>query len=222
MIVKMLMIGASGVGKTHNCVKIAKAVGGHLIDVDNKATEIIQKLEADEVVRRLDGTPFNIFLKSLKESLNDNTPLIIIDSLTELKDIIKRHVKNKIISKGEFWMGGVERQETTKIDPDLFVITWELHPIIYDKIRDIMKAINSSKKSYIVTYHPPIQQASKGDIQMLNELKRINNMTVTVNEDTVVIKNDVFLNRKGEMPIDEFIDYVQQLLKANHIKEVNI
>jgi len=220
MRLKMLMVGQSGTGKTHLCVNIGKAVKTVILDVDEKADVIVSKLDAEDTVTVMSGTPFTTFMDSLKKAINSDAELIVVDSLTELKDIIKRWLKNKILARGEFYIGGVERKETTKIDPDTFLITWELHPVIYDRIRDIMKAINSAGKSFIFTYHPPTEAASKGEIKMLQELKRICNMTVFVDKDTVNIKTDLFCDNTGNMTANSFIEYVRKIITANSVKEV--
>jgi len=219
MIVKMLLVGNSGAGKTHMCVEIAKVTKAALIDVDQGAEEIIQKLDAESVVR-LSGTPFQTFVQSLNTAIK-SADMIIIDSVTELKLAIAQYIKNKVMEKGEFYVGGVQRDEPKKIaDKDLFVLVWELYPVIYDRIRDITRFINSKEKSYIMTYHPPFDKASKGEVEMFTELVRISNITAYVSEgdDRVMIKKDRFFNFK-EMSRDEFINYVKILLESKHIKE---
>lgn len=229
MLLKMLMVGESGTGKTHLCCKIAKVTRSVLFDVDVKAESIIQKIDKEGNIRRIpveesgNTSAFVNFLNLLKPVLkSDDVDLVIIDSLTELKELIKRHIKNKIVTKGEFWVGGVERTEAKKIDPDLFVLTWELHPPVYDRIRDIMEAINTSGKSFIVTYHPPHEKASSGEIKMLQELKRKCNMVVTTDGNSVSLKNDTFLNPRGEMGIEQFVTYVRSVLKAKSMDEVSL
>ena len=224
MIIKLLMIGDSGVGKTHLCCEIARDLNAALIDVDMKAEPIIGKIAPDITRYTVEGdTPFISFLEKLKIVLKSDVDIVIIDSLTELKDLIKRYVKSKIVSRGEFWVGGVERTDSSpkKIDPDLFVVTWELYPIIYDKIRDIFKAINTKNKSFIVTYHPPIEKASKGEIQMIQELKRICNMVITVAPESVTLVNDTFLNPRGEMSRETFIKYIDKIIKAESMGDLD-
>ena len=220
-LVKVLMIGESGVGKTHTCVEVSKVIKSIIIDVDEGAEPIIQKLNAEETVQKLDGTPYSTFIRSLKQAVQSDAEMIIIDSLTELKEVIKRHIKEKILQKGEFFIGGVERESPKRIaDPDLFVLTWELHPAVYDKIRDIMRFINSAGKSFIVTYHPPVgDKVSQGEAKMLAELKRITDIMVQVTQDNMLIKKDRFFNLK-ELSREDFIEYLRRILQAEHISEV--
>ncbi len=222
MKLKMLMVGESGVGKTHACIKIAKEsnIKTDLIDVDEKADIIIDKLDAHEYVNRLDGTPFPTFIKSLDIATKSSSHIVVVDSLTELKDIIKRYIKEKILLKGEFYMGGIERKETTKIDRDTFIVSWELHPVVYDRVRDIIKKLNSAGKSFIMTYHPPTERASAGEIKMLREIKRICNMTVSVDKSTVDIKTDLFCDKVGTMDTEDFVKYVADIVSSNSVKEV--
>lgn len=219
MIAKILMIGESGIGKTHTCIEICKVTNSILIDVDDGAEEIIQKLNAN--VQRLSGATYTNFAKSLKQALKSNADMVIIDSLTELKEIIKRHIKDKIIQKGEFYVGGIERDEPKKIaDKDLFVLTWELHPPVYDTIRDIMRAINASGKSYIFTYHPPFsEKLSQGEAKLLSELKRLSNIVVNLTTDSVLIKKDRFANLK-ELDRSEFIEYVRTIITSDDISKI--
>jgi len=221
MLVKVLMIGESGIGKTHTCVEVSKVIKSVIIDVDNGAEPIIQKLNAEETVQRLDGTPYTTFLQSLKLAIKSDAEMIIIDSLTELKEVIKRHIKDKILKKGEFFIGGVERETPKRIaDPDLFVLTWELHPAVYDNIRDIMRAINSAGKSFIVTYHPPAgDKVSQGEAKILSELIRITDIVVQVTQDDIMIKKDRFFNLK-RLSKSDFIEYLRRILQAKHINEV--
>ena len=220
MLVKMLMIGESGIGKTHTCVEIAKVIRAALIDVDDGATEIIQKLNADSITR-LNGSSYKNFVISLKQALQSDCDLIIIDSLTELKEVIKRHIKDKILQKGEFYIGGIERDEPRKVaDRDLFILTWELHPPVYDAIRDIMRIINSSGKSFIFTYHPPFSdKLSQGEAKILSELKRLSNIVVQITTDNVTILKDRFMNLK-ELDRSDFIDYLKTIITADHISKV--
>jgi len=220
MRLKMLMVGPSGAGKTHLCVNIGKAVKTIILDVDEKADIIVSKLDAEDTVTVLRGTPYTAFMESLKKAISSDAELIVVDSVTELKDTIRRFIKYKIQTKGEFYVGGVERKEATKIDPDTFILTWELYPALYDKIRDIMKAVNDTGKSLIMTYHPPPSNPSKGEMSMLRELKRLCTMTVSVSKKTVDVQADVYCDNTGSMTSDSFVEYVRKIITANSVKEV--
>lgn len=210
MLVKIMLYGNEGTGKTHLSVEIAKELGAILIDVDEGADPIIRKLNAKNKVKKLHGTPYTQFEKALHEALRSNAPMIIIDSLTELMEQIKTYIVDKAVRTGRFYLQGMH--EKVIQDPDMFMVTWELHPTIYDKIRRIMRKVISSHKGYIVTYHPPVTE-SKGKIAMFREIARIVDIVAGVNQKEVVIKKDRFDNRLGTMTTEEFIEYVRGILK---------
>lgn len=216
MKVKAMLIGDPGVGKTHTCVNVAQVVPSIILDTDDGAEEIVQKLNADVTVYPC--LTWNEFVNNLRIAVKTDARLVIIDSLTELKNMIKWHIKNKIVQKGEFYIGGVERDEPKKIaDKDLFVLTWELHPPVYDKVRDVLRAILSSGKSYMITYHPA-EKSSKGEVHLLNEWKRICNIVARVDYDTVTIEKDRFWNLK-ELSRNDFIEYLKTLITAENMDE---
>ncbi len=218
MITKVLLVGEPGAGKTHTCVEICKVTKAVLLDVDGGAEPIIQKLGAEDI-ERIDATSYSKFIKGLKQAVSSDADVIIVDSMTELKEVIKRHIKSKILQKGEFYIGGIERDEPKKVsDPDLFLVTWELFPVIYDKLRDIIRSINSAGKSAIFTYHPQTK-VSKGEANILLELKRIVDIVAEISEDTVILKKDRILNL-GSITQEEFIDYIKKIISAENIKEV--
>jgi len=215
MLVKILLYGDSGAGKTHLSVEIAKAVDAILIDCDEGAEPIIQKLKANIV--RLHGTPYTTFLQSLSTAVKTDKQMIIIDSLTEFIELAKRYIKEKAVRAGRFYLQGMHEKPIN--DPDTFIVTWELTPSVYDKVRDVMRIINSSRKSFIVTYHPPIAK-SQGQINLFKEIVRLCDIVALVSRDTVRIQKDRFLDRIGETTSQRFIEYVRSLLRADNLEEV--
>ncbi len=218
MIVKVLIYGDSGSGKTHLSVEIAKAVDAVLIDCDEGAEPIIQKLKADNVMR-LHGTPYTTFLSSLSTAVKTDKKMIIIDSLTEFMELAKRYIKEKAVRAGRFYLQGMHEKPIQ--DPDTFIVTWELTPSVYDKVRDVMRVINSAHKSFIVTYHPPTTR-SQGQVNLFKEVVRLCDIVVLVSRDTVRIQKDRFFDRIGEMSSKEFVEYVRSLLVAERLDEVSV
>ena len=216
MIAKILLYGDSGAGKTHLSVEIAKAVDAILIDCDEGADAIIQKLHAESIMK-LHGTPYTTFLQSLSTAVKTDKQMIIIDSLTEFIELAKRYIKEKAVRAGRFYLQGMHEKPIN--DPDTFIVTWELTPSVYDKVRDVMRLINSSRKSFIVTYHPPTTK-SQGQINLFKEIVRLCDIVALVSRDTVRIQKDRFLDRIGEMTSQRFIEYVRSLLRADNLEEV--
>jgi len=217
MMVKLMLIGEPGAGKTHFSIEVAKVTGAYVIDVDEGAEPIRQKLKADNITI-LHGTPWSTFVNSLKTAVRSDTPMIIIDSLTELKEIIKKHIKDKAVQSGKFYLQGMHEKAIQ--DPDTFIVTWELHPTIYDKIRDVMRTINSAHKSFIVTYHPPLGQSSKGEVKIFKEIIRICDIVAKIDRDTVQIKKDRFFDLNGDYSTDYFVQVIKAILSYDNYDDI--
>lgn len=220
MLLKLLLLGQTNTGKTHLAVEMAKEINAKLIDVDDKALEPMQKLDAEDSVERLYGNPWNDFISSLKRANQSDADMVIIDSVTELSEVIKQFIKQEIIKEGEFHAGGVHREKGQSINPNTMLLTWEMHPTVYSKIRGVRESLKSNRKSFILTYHPPPDKASKGEINMLRGLKRVSKIVAKVGKDVVNIESDLFLNKEGEMSREDFINYCKSIIHASNIKEI--
>jgi len=123
---KILLKGFTGTGKTYTAVKIAEVLlerGEKVVAVDTEdgmGKDLLKLPEEllEHLTLHICGN-YNEFRKALDTLKGGDNKLVIVDSLSHLKDYARREARLRLLRDGKFYMG----EKTVKIDnPDTYTL----------------------------------------------------------------------------------------------------
>ncbi len=225
--VRVLLIGDTGRGKTVTSLSVAKHFRTLYYDVDLGTDLWVKALDVGSNVRILKIRDWEDYKKfDLQRLSNVNKPqLIVIDSLSELYDKYKDYVQRYVRETGKFPMPvatGIVDLSKKGINTEFITLPMQLYALLYDTIINVVTAATSYARHTIITLHPletrMVANLSDGSSEIVHSSSKLSFLQSIYRKVDVIIKfpkpmvGQVVKSRGDLRPIEDTIDPVQFIL----------
>lgn len=159
--VRMLIFGETGTGKTYNLLnlfgKVCKDGESLYVDCDYRGTEMW--LDSVDVCRdRLVYISDWVEWKRLYSTITDRQwDIIILDSLSSLMEMYHDYLQNYIRVKKQYPLPtgtGVVNLDDKGIDPEMIVLPMQMYSLVYDTMLNVVTDLMKYSKNVVVVCHP--------------------------------------------------------------------
>jgi len=229
-LVRVLLIGDTGKGKTLTSLSVAKNFRTLYYDVDLGTDLWLKPLGIEEkkdvkILKIRDWEDYKKF--DLQRLAGKQRPqLVIIDSISELYDKYKDYVQHYVRETGKFPMPvatGIVDLTKKGIDTEFITLPMQLYALLYDTIVNVVTAATSYSDHTIITMHPletrMIASRPDGSSEIVHSSAKLSFLQAIYRKVDVIIKlpkpmqGQVVKSRGDLKPIDELVDPVEFILK---------
>ena len=226
--VRVLLVGDTGRGKTLTSLSVAKNFKTLYYDVDLGTELWVKSLNIDtEKVRILPIRDWNDYKKfDLSKLANKRPQLVVIDSLSELYEKYKDYVQSYVRETGKFPMPvatGVVDLTKKGINTEFITLPMQLYGLLYDTILNVVTQAASYAEHTIITMHPletrMAVQLESGSNTVIHSSAKLSFLQGIYRKVDVIIKltkpmvGEVVKSRGDVKPVTGPVDPVEFILK---------
>jgi len=233
--VRVLLVGDTGRGKTLTSLSVAKHFKTLYYDVDLGTDLWVQALNIDtntvKILKIRDWEDYKRF--DLQKLANKSRPqLVVIDSISELYEKYKDYVQSYVRETGKFPMPvatGVVDLTKKGINTEFITLPMQLYGLLYDTILNVVTAATSYAENTIITMHPletrMAVQLESGNSTVIHSSAKLSFLQGIYRKVDVIIKltkpmvGEVVKSRGDLKPIEGPIDPVEFILKKMGVSE---
>lgn len=228
--VRVLLIGDTGRGKTLTSLSVAKNFRTLYYDVDLGTDLWLQSLGITEksgvrILRIRDWEDYKRF--DLQKLAGKQRPqLVVIDSISELYDKYKDYVQRYVRETGKFPMPvatGVIDLTKKGIDTEFITLPMQLYALLYDTIVNVVTSAVSYSDHAIITMHPletrMVANRLDGSSEIVHSSAKLSFLQSIYRKVDVIIKlskpmqGQVVKSRGDLKPIEGLVDPIEFILK---------
>jgi len=222
--VRVLLLGSTGRGKTLTSLSIAKHFRTVYYDIDLgtdlwlKTLNITEDNSKIKILRIRDWEDYIKF--DIKKVAKKNRPnLIVVDSISELFDKYKDYVQNYVRETGRFPMPtatGIVDLTKKGINTEFITLPMQMYSLLYDTIVNVVTNATSYSDHTIITMHPLetrlVAQLGNGSSEIVHSSSKLNFLQSIYRKVDVIIKlpkpmqGQVIKARGDLQPIDKPVD----------------
>jgi len=224
--VRVLLIGDTGRGKTVTSLSIAKDYRTLYYDVD-LGTDLWLKplgMSGKSKVRILKIRDWEDYKKfDLQKLAGKQRPqLVVIDSISELYDKYKDYVQRYVRETGKFPMPvatGIVDLTKKGIDTEFITLPMQLYSLLYDTIVNVVTAATSYSDHTIITMHPletrMIANRPDGSSEIVHSSAKLGFLQSIYRKVDIIIKltkpmqGQVVKSRGDLKPPDQLVDPIE-------------
>lgn len=229
-VVRVLLIGDTGRGKTVTSLSVSKNFKTLYYDVDLGTDLWLQSLGITgknniRILKIRDWEDYKKF--DLQRLAGKQRPqLVVIDSISELYDKYKDYVQRYVRETGKFPMPvatGVVDLTKKGINTEFITLPMQLYALLYDTIVNVVTAATSYSEHTIITMHPletrMVAHRPDGSSEIVHSSAKLGFLQSIYRKVDVIIKlpkpmqGQVVKSRGDLKPVDELVDPIEFILK---------
>lgn len=228
--VRVLLIGDTGRGKTLTSLSVAKKFRTLYYDVDLGTDLWLEPLNIDSkngvrILKIRDWEDYKKF--DLQKLAGKQRPqLVVVDSLSELYDKYKDYVQRYVRETGRFPMPvatGIVDLTKKGINTEFITLPMQMYALLYDTILNVVTDAVSYSDNTIITLHPletrMIANRSDGSSEIVHSSAKLSFLQGIYRKVDVIIKlvkpmqGQVVKSRGDLKPVEGAVDPVKFILR---------